>query len=262
MNGPVGVAVSIPARDEQETIAVTVRGVVRALRRALAEGLVAEAVLDVVAHRCSDDTATVAHAAATAAVDAAGQDVRVHVHRDDHSNAIGRVRDCAARRTLARLSTPAQASWLICTDGDSVVDDDWVTTILMEAAEAGASAVVGLAHLDGWRGTAAGQAAYDDLLRAKMRDTSGLHQHDHVYGANLAVRADAYLEVGGFPHVSHGEDQQLVDTLAARGHRVLRSQTVRVLTSGRFHGRAVGGLADHLKRLDAAASSTADAEAS
>ncbi len=68
-------------------------------------------------------------------------------------------------------------------------------------------------------------------------------------GANLAVRADAYLDCGGFPIVGHGEDQLLVDDLARRGHRVARTRNVRVRTSGRLAGRADRGLAAHLHRL-------------
>ncbi|MGN6129846.1 MAG: hypothetical protein ACTHOK_05840, partial [Nocardioidaceae bacterium] len=84
-----------------------------------------------------------------------------------------------------------------------------------------------------------------------MRARSGLHQHAHVSGATLAVRADAYLAVGGFPHVAHGEDQRLVDTLAARDLPVLRTRTVTVITSGRLEGRADHGLAALLRALEA-----------
>jgi hypothetical protein len=109
--------------------------------------------------------------------------------------------------------------------------------------------VVGLAPLDAWQGGPAGAASYERLLAAKMREDP-VHQHDHVYGANLAVRADAYLDVGGFSHVRHGEDQALVDALAARGHALLRTRTIAVTTSGRLRGRASGGLADRLARID------------
>jgi hypothetical protein len=85
-----------------------------------------------------------------------------------------------------------------------------------------------------------------------------LHRHDHVYGANLAVRADAYLDVGGFPQAVHGEDQALVDALAARGHRLLRTRDISVVTSGRLHGRARDGLAAHLLRLEEQTGSAGD----
>ena len=85
----------------------------------------------------------------------------------------------------------------------------------------------------------------------RTEDRDALHQHDHVYGANLAVRADAYLDVGGFPHAVHGEDRALLDALVAAGHPVLRTRSIAVTTSGRLRGRAAGGLAEHLAVLDA-----------
>jgi GT2 family glycosyltransferase len=143
-------------------------------------------------------------------------------------------------------------TWLFCTDADTHVDADWVSRILREATRRAVVGVVGVAPLDDWQGGEEGRAAYDRLLAAKMRVGEGLHQHDHVYGANLAVRADAYLDVGGFSHVTHGEDQALLDELMARGHPVLRTRSISVTTSGRLLGRAPGGLAEHLARLDAA----------
>jgi hypothetical protein len=68
-----------------------------------------------------------------------------------------------------------------------------------------------------------------------------------VYGANLGVRADAYLAVGGFPPVGAGEDAALWRALAAAGLPTASPTSVRVRTSGRLHGRARGGLADLLR---------------
>ena len=110
-------------------------------------------------------------------------------------------------------------------------------------------AVVGVTTLDRWVGSVEASAAYDRLLREKTQGDT----HHHVYGANLAVRADAYLDVGGFPHAVHGEDQALVDALEAAGHRLLRTTAVTVVTSGRLVGRATGGLADRLASLEPSA---------
>ena len=159
-----------------------------------------------------------------------------------------------ARLPRSPLPAPGQVAalrhtWVLSTDADTRVAPGWVGDILVEAARARAVGVVGLAPLDAWQGGPAGAASYERLLAAKMREDP-VHQHDHVYGANLAVRADAYLDVGGFSHVRHGEDQALVDALAARGHALLRTRTIAVTTSGRLRGRASGGLADRLARID------------
>lgn len=240
------VVVVVPAQDEERLVGATLRDVCASLDLARRRGLVGACTVEVVAHRCTDATAVRARAALL------GRH-RGQVTCDERSRTVGEVRDTGARRGLHRLATRPASTWVLSTDADTLVGPEWVSRILSASADAGAVGVVGLAALDRWRGTEQAAAAYDRLLRSKTDDgTRGpLHQHDHVYGANLAVRADAYLDVGGFPHVLQGEDQALVDALAARGHRLLRTRSVSVVTSGRLRGRATHGLAHHLARLDA-----------
>ena len=64
----------------------------------------------------------------------------------------------------------------------------------------------------------------------------------HVHGANLGVRADAYLRAGGFPDRPAHEDVDLVAALVASGARVVATDACDVLTSGRLVGRAPGGV--------------------
>jgi hypothetical protein len=70
-----------------------------------------------------------------------------------------------------------------------------------------------------------------------------------VYGANLGVRADAYLAVGGFGAVATGEDHHLWRRLGQAGYRRSYAAESTVRTSARRHGRAPGGLADLLRSL-------------
>ncbi len=239
------VLVAVPARDEQETIGEALASVTAALALAEEHGLVGRSHVEVSAHRCTDRTLDVG-LAALAGVASAG------VERDETSESVGQVRHAAVRRGLARLGSPPESTWVLSTDADTVVEPDWVRNVLREAEAARAVAVVGLADLDRWRGNEAAADAYAAVIAAKLRDPVGLHQHDHVYGANLAVRADAYLDCGGFPAHLHGEDQVLVDRLVERGHRVARTRNIRVRTSGRLVGRAEHGLAGHLRRLQLA----------
>jgi hypothetical protein len=242
------VVVVVPAHDEEHGIADTLATVRRSLSHAWQHGAVSHAALEVVAHRCRDRTAVAARRAV-------GDLANAHVHRDDSSTTVGQVRDAGARRGLARLRARTDETWVLSTDADTRVGRTWVADILATATREDTVAVVGLADLDHWAGTPAARAEYDALLAAKMRqDVFGIHRHDHVYGANLGVRADAYLDVGGFPDVPVGEDQHLVDRLAARGHRLSRTTAIRVVTSGRLRGRAAGGLADHLALLSGSAS--------
>ena len=239
------VVVVVPARDEEAWIGDTLRGVCAAVDEGRHRGLVDGAVIEVAAHRCRDATESRARSLLRGRTDG-------RVVCDEESRTVGQVRDRAARRGLRALGgTPLDRTWLLCTDADTHVGVDWVTRILGAARRTAAVGVVGVAPLDSWQGTEAGSAAYDRLLASKMRDGDELHQHDHVYGANLAVRADAYLDVGGFSHVRHGEDQALVDALVGAGHSVLRTRSISVTTSGRMRGRAAGGLAEHLALLEA-----------
>ncbi len=243
MSGRAGVVVVVPARDERQGIRTTLRTVHRSLEHARSLGLVGDAVIHVVAHRCLDDTAR----RASRFLRSRGCGL---VTEEMTASTIGEVRDLGARLGLAALPTPALRTWVLSTDADTTVGIDWVSMILAEASRRQVVAVVGTARLDRWRGGATGKAAYDAVLASKLHGRSGDRQHDHVYGANLAVRADAYLDCGGFPHIPHGEDQQLVDRLEAAGHRLLRTRDIEVTTSGRLEGRARGGLAEFLRKLD------------
>jgi hypothetical protein len=237
---PYDVVVVVPARDEEHLVGRTLAGLTRAVHRA--RGLTGRCVVEVAAHRCTDTTARVARQAAR------GLDARVV--EDTVSETVGEVRDRAVRRGLARLGTADERTWVLSTDADTDVGPGWVVDVLTEAAQHRAAAVAGLAHLDRWHGAAGREPAYTALLARGHVVRGPGHEHDHVYGANLAVRADAYLAVGGFPHLHPGEDQALVDRLHVAGARVVRTRSVGVTTSGRLVGRAPGGLAALLSRLD------------
>jgi hypothetical protein len=74
-----------------------------------------------------------------------------------------------------------------------------------------------------------------------------------VHGANLGVRADAYLEAGGFAGLATGEDHALWNALRQRGRRMVSKRAVKVTTSSRIRARArhgfAGFLAEHGRRV-------------
>lgn len=237
------VVVAIPAHDEEATIGETVMSVRVALDWARRRGVISAGRIHVAAHRCSDQTLRVA---AEALDSRAGE-----VFRDDSSTTIGKVRDRAARRGLALVPHVAHDTWVLSTDADTVVPFGWVEDIVRLAGDHDAEAVVGLARLDAFRGSESALAAYAQILdNGYVSEGDRLHQHDHIYGANLAVRADVYLAVGGFPDVAHGEDRSLIEAVARVGGTVLRTREVVVTTSGRLLGRAHDGLATLLRGLD------------
>ena len=150
------------------------------------------------------------------------------------------VRDLDAPRTV---DLPRE---LLSTDADSRVPLDWVASLLGPAERDDAVAVTGMVELVDWAATPAAREAYARIIEAGLRD--GDH-HDHVYAANLAVRLDAYLAVGGFPSVRHGEEAGLLAALRAAGLPVTSTQASVVHTSGRMPGRAAEGLGALLERM-------------
>jgi hypothetical protein len=214
------VGVVVPAQNEQDRITRCLAS----LRRALAHAPdgVATAVA-VVLDRCTDATPE-----------------RVARLIDDWPEVTTIIVRDEAPPGCATIGT-----WLLSTDADTTVPVDWVAAHLRHAAD-GVHAVAGLADL----------AATDHLADAALSCyraivEHGLHgaTHRHVYGANLGVRADAYLAVGGFPPDGAGEDHRLWQRLAAGGYTLAQPVGIRVRTSARLRGRADGGLAGLLRAL-------------
>lgn len=254
MTVPRAVAVVIPARDEEDGIGPCLRSVRTALDRLPAT---VETVLTVVLDRCVDDTPAVVDAlaadwpgAVSLGVAAAGErrvaglGAAAGPARIVAGSGVGALRDLGVRDVLGRLPhLPGRAVWLLHTDADTTVPPDWAAHHA-ELAAAGAAGVAGMAELTGGLSPWAARR-HEQLVVA---GTDG-DRHRHVYGANLGVRADAYLAVGGFPVDGPGEDHGLWQALGAAGYPLCQPSGLRVSTSSRLHGRAVGGLADLLRDL-------------
>jgi len=227
------VGVVVPARDERRRIGRCVRAVVAAMR-ALPPWF--DVSVCVVADRCRDDTARRAEAVLGSG--------RVVVNHADRT--IGEVRDLGCGHVLTVLGghDPAEVL-LLCTDADSVVAPDWASQHV-RVIDSGVHATAGTIEL-------AGRPALPPMVAerytAVVADAGGPEGHGNVYGANLAVRADAYLAAGGFGAVASGEDRALWQRLGDGGYRRRYVVEPVVRTSARRHGRAPGGLADLLRAL-------------
>jgi glycosyltransferase involved in cell wall biosynthesis len=205
----VTVAVVIPARDEAALIGRCLQSI-------------GNQQVIVVADRCHDDTAAIA------------RDLGAEVIEIDEANVgLARAIGCDAA-----LRDP-DVDWLACTDADSVVPANWIEQQL-ELASFGADAVVATVRPD-----------FADLSPLQTRAWLATHQrgaaNGHVHGANLGLRASAYLAVGGFAPVSEHEDNDLVARLAAAGFTVTPTAAIEVITSGRTFGRTPGGYARYLR---------------
>lgn len=234
MRPVAGVVIVVPVHDEEELLGTCLAGIERARRHPALRGVASCVVVTL--DDCRDRSAEVA------ARHVGPHDPIVSIS----SRNVGAARAAGTSRGLEVLGTDPAATWLAHTDADSVVPRHWLARQLAMAAAV--DAVAGVVRVTDWSTHArATQRAFDRTYRG-----SRLRPHPHVHGANLGVRASAYLEVGGFPPLACSEDHALWARLRASGRSVRSSRRVWVATSARRDGRAGGGFADTLLRLEAA----------
>ena len=229
---PSAVLVAIPARNEADTIVRCLASIDRAAR-----DIPAPCVIVVAADSCTDDTAALAEGYAP-------RYAQVIVIRGQWGTA-GAARAAAVRVGLADHVGDVASCWIANTDADCDVPNDWLTRQLAFAHEYAATA--GIVTLDP-------ASTSPEILRG-FRATYEIDgdSHTHVHGANLGVRADAYLAVGGWcPATVVGEDHGLWDRLRASGRAVIHSTASVVTTSSRTLSRVHGGFATDLAGLVAA----------
>ena len=222
------VVVVVPARDEEALVGRCLAALqaARQAARAVLPDLTVDLVL--VLDRCTDGTRSVA---------LGHLDVRL-VDLDE--GRVGAARAAGVRDALDRATTAPDRTWLASTDADSAVP---------ERLDPGARAA-------GRRGCRRASSAPCGPTRTTSPRPSWPawratrvpgRPNGHVHGANLGVRADAYLRAGGFPDRPAHEDVDLVAALAASGRASSRPTPATCVTSGRLVGRAPAGYADYLR---------------
>ncbi|MFF7590436.1 glycosyltransferase [Kitasatospora purpeofusca] len=229
-------AVVVPARDEEDLLADCLGTLHRAARHPLVRDVPCRVI--VVADACRDATAAIARRHGAQLLEVTEGNV-------------GAARAAGSRHALESVlaSWPSLAPdgvWLAHTDADSRVPADWLARQLVHAA-CGWHAVVGTVRVADWAGHPRTTAAAFRLLYQQEKPADA---HRHVHGANLAVRADAYLAAGGFQPLPVSEDRTLVAALEAAGFGVKRTSRSPVTTSARRDPRARGGFGDFLRDLD------------
>ncbi len=221
MNGQPRAVVVVPAHNEF----VALSRCLGAIRTAAVAAAVPTSVV-VVLDACQDESASLAGQF--------GPDVHF-VEVDEHN--VGASRAAGFRYAQSTLSVENEGTWYATTDADTEVGSDW----LVRQLGCGADMVLGLVRVGQWRHHSE-QAA--ELYEARYLAETGLHQH--IHGANMGFRAEAYWRVGGFAALASGEDVDLVDRFRAEGLRVYPDENLWVITSDRRRGRAPGGFAQHL----------------
>ncbi len=225
------VGVVVPARNEQDSIVACLDSILSSLDDC-AE--VHSSWIVVVADSCRDRTASLARQRL------AGRGTVIACS----AASPGVARRLGAADVLARFQTyPASRVWIANTDADSRVSSDWISRQL-QLASSGYCGVAGIVRIE----------SLDDQERAAARlllDEYITHKdgtHPHVHGANLGIRADAYVDAGCWSSLNVAEDHCLWARVKARGWRIVSTVHSVVLTSGRLQGRARGGFADALRR--------------
>ena len=239
MHEAADVLVAIPAHNEADSIRACLTSVVNALRIGQQAGAIRRARVAVAAHRCSDDTVERCHAV----LDRLPLEFLVWSVADELP--VGAVRTRLIQRAAQASPALPDSAWVLSTDADTVVPDDWACALIAIGRDTGADLVLGLAELDSWRADGAAQGRSRELIDAAIDDG----QHGHAYAANLAVRWSTFRAVGGFPAVPHGEEHALAAEIRRTGGRVVSPLQPRVRTSARMPGRAEHGLGALLARL-------------
>lgn len=219
--------VVVPAHDEQELVGRCLAALRHAARHPALGGRPVHIVT--VLDDCSDDTGGVAGASTV--------EVR---HRN-----VGSARSAGFTEVLRReAGRDPRTVWLATTDADTVVPPDWLVRQLA-IADAGWDVVAGTVAVADW----SDQPEHVPRAFRACYGPNGAGGHPHVHGANLGLRAAAYLDVGGVPPLALAEDHALVRALGATSARLLSTGAVRVVTSARRESRALGGFSDLLRTL-------------
>ena len=157
------------------------------------------------------------------------------------ARAVGQARSVAANAVLERYNGSLKYCWLANTDADCEVPADWLTNHLAIARQ-GTDAVAGIVNVDSF-------AEHNSFVQERFRLSYHIHSdgtHPHVHGANMGMRADAYLRAGGWLALETAEDHDLWRRLHQTGHHPLSAAKLTVTTSGRKLGRAPHGFSEAL----------------
>ena len=222
------VAVLIPARNEESLLPRCLNSVLRALVR-LPPEITSDII--VVVDRSTDQTLKVARSMLQG-YGAAFTTLK---------GIVGVARAHAANAALTRYGGFPECCWLANTDADCVVPENWLVDQLLFAGM-GAHAVAGTVGVDSF-------SEHGDGTADLFHDTYTIHSdgtHPHVHGANIGIRADLYLEAGGWASLATAEDHALWNRLSLLNCRRLSPASLTVITSGRRIGRAPHGFAQAL----------------
>lgn len=167
----------------------------------------------------------------------------------------------ARRRALELAGDNGREAIILTTDADAILPPSWVDQNVREIA-AGADAVCGMAEIHSQDAAMNPRALREDdrretFLLSILDEMMSIlapdafdpwPRHQQQSGASIAVRSSALDCAGGPPRVAAGEDRALIEQLRLIDARIRHAPDILVHVSGRLEGRAVGGMAETIKR--------------
>ncbi len=245
---PARLIVGIPVRNEADRITTCLQALARQ------DGARIDRVV-LLLNNCTDGTADLVRAFQAAS----RLDVELHERiLPPHQAHAGQ-----ARRLVMQLCAESAEAHdvLLTTDADGQVAPDWAAQSVA-ALDAGAEVVCGRVELDPAEAALipallheddARECAYDALLDEihaylDLDPADPLPRHTEASGASIAMTAEIYRRCGGVPALPLGEDRALIAALRSIGARIRHAPEICVIVSGRTEGRAVGGMADTIRR--------------
>ncbi len=222
------IAVLIPARNEELLLPRCLKSVLTA-RAVLPAGVTSDVV--VVSDNSTDRTIELAQMMLCSN----GAVLQADAGR------VGIARAMAARAAMERHQGVLSRCWFANTDADCEVPSTWLLDHLQIACK-GYAAVAGIVDVHDFSEHL--PIVEESFRRSYRIEADGTHPH--VHGANLGVRADAYVMAGGRGALATAEDHDLWGRLHALGGFHLSDARLQVITSGRRVGRAPAGFAEAL----------------
>jgi glycosyltransferase involved in cell wall biosynthesis len=240
---PWHIAILIPARDEEQLLPRCLRSIHRA-RQTLPPFVTSDLI--VVSDLSTDDTYSIAktliqHNGLNGLDKLNGLNGLNGLVTHSSAGCVGSARALAATVALSRYSGQTDRCWFANTDADCEVPSHWLLQHL-SIADAGFAAAAGIIDVDSF-------SEHDAVVAERFRLTYKIHSdgtHPHIHGANLGVRADAYLTAGGWQNLAVAEDHDLWKRLADHQFKRVSDASLCVITSGRRTGRAPDGFATAL----------------
>ncbi len=179
---------------------------------------------------------------------------RIHLPPDKAN--IGTVRRLLMDEAYRRLTSINRPNGIIAsTDGDTIVDSQWVYHIMLEI-EKGNDAVGGriLTRPDqsGVRLYHLRDVLYRTLIaKAEALLDPCLHdpwpRHFQHFGASIAVTCQMYERAGRLPEKPFLEDEAFYKALVRTDAKIRQSPHVKVFTSTRMQGRVAVGFSEQLR---------------